>query len=323
MATATAAAEAAAAATTILLLSHHHVIIVDALPSFGTKLPNGELVPCPSSVLDSGGDGCTLSTGLCLGLGHWNCGGLQSDIDVSIDDEGTRILSLNPFGEDYRKQGFVWTRELCEMDSDGDGYTNGQELGDPCCTWEQGDISTTLDSIEGFIPSHPGMGDDIPPPPADGFVYDKTSLCGGVVDTIEDEVEVETDPQDIEESTTINVDQYYNPEEERASLEFRMEPYAIPIETTTYVDFFFNLPEDFPDMVHVVYGEALISQPKHLHHFVMMGCSARHDPSQDGLPNEILDRDCSIPLGQWVSLIFVVLLMKLHSVQKIMLKHSL
>jgi hypothetical protein len=158
------------------------------------------------------------------------------------------------------------------------------------------------------------MDVDIPPPPADGFVYDKTSLCGVVIDVddttttggdlSQEEDEVETDPQDNEESSTMNVDQYYNPGEERASLEFRMKPYAMPVRTTTYVDFFFNLPEDFPDMVHVVFGEELISQPKHLHHFVMMGCTDRHDPSQDGLPNGVQGRDCLIPLGQWVSLIF-------------------
>jgi hypothetical protein len=28
-----------------------------------------------------------------------------------------------------------WTAALCQKDSDGDGLTNGQELGDPCCTW--------------------------------------------------------------------------------------------------------------------------------------------------------------------------------------------
>ncbi|GLE01938.1 hypothetical protein PINS_up010776 [Pythium insidiosum] len=29
-----------------------------------------------------------------------------------------------------------WTVELCKADSDGDGQTNGQELGDPCCEWK-------------------------------------------------------------------------------------------------------------------------------------------------------------------------------------------
>ena len=45
-----------------------------------------------------------------------------------------------------------WTRELCGMDSDGDGLTNGQELGDPYCTWtpeaKNPDYKTGL--------SHPG-----------------------------------------------------------------------------------------------------------------------------------------------------------------------
>ena len=116
------------------------------------------------------------------------------------------------------------------------------------------------------------------------------------------EEDVEVDPED----STINVDQYYNPEEERASIEFIMKPYALPVATTTYVDFFFNLPDDFPDMVHAVYGEAIISQTEHLHHFVMMGCTDRIDPSEEGVPMDDYTYDCTIPLGQWVScLIFV------------------
>ena len=34
--------------------------------------------------------------------------------------------------------GYEWTKDLCEKDSDGDGETNGHELGDPCCIWEEG-----------------------------------------------------------------------------------------------------------------------------------------------------------------------------------------
>jgi len=54
---------------------------------------------------------------------------------------------LNPFGEDVKVtlHGVavdagakpVWS-EICAKDSDGDGQTNGQELGDPCCTWQEG-----------------------------------------------------------------------------------------------------------------------------------------------------------------------------------------
>lgn len=32
-----------------------------------------------------------------------------------------------------------WTPELAALDSDGDGFTNGEELGDPDGTWEAGD----------------------------------------------------------------------------------------------------------------------------------------------------------------------------------------
>lgn len=35
-------------------------------------------------------------------------------------------------------EGYEWTNKLCEMDSDGDGETNGHELGDPCCIWQEG-----------------------------------------------------------------------------------------------------------------------------------------------------------------------------------------
>ena len=38
---------------------------------------------------------------------------------------------LNPFGEDFDDEKYKWTKKLCEEDSDGDGFTNGQELGDP------------------------------------------------------------------------------------------------------------------------------------------------------------------------------------------------
>ncbi|EQC41591.1 hypothetical protein SDRG_01551 [Saprolegnia diclina VS20] len=43
--------------------------------------------------------------------------------------------SLNAFGRDFDGK---WTVSLCQKDSDGDGQTNGQELGDPCCVWSEG-----------------------------------------------------------------------------------------------------------------------------------------------------------------------------------------
>jgi hypothetical protein len=39
--------------------------------------------------------------------------------------------ALNAFGDDFLAAGIAWTQALAAMDSDADGFTNGQELGDP------------------------------------------------------------------------------------------------------------------------------------------------------------------------------------------------
>ena len=60
-------------------------------------------------------------------------------------------FSRNPFGLDFAKGGFKWTRELCAKDSDGDGVTNGRELGDPECLWEPGRTPSRVHNV-----THPG-----------------------------------------------------------------------------------------------------------------------------------------------------------------------
>ncbi|VDP84394.1 unnamed protein product [Echinostoma caproni] len=44
-----------------------------------------------------------------------------------------------------------WT-QLCRLDSDGDGLTNGQELGDPNCEWTKGQTPSRTTNL-----SHPGV----------------------------------------------------------------------------------------------------------------------------------------------------------------------
>eukprot|EP01060_Flectonema_neradi_P017987 TRINITY_DN24808_c0_g1_i1.p1 TRINITY_DN24808_c0_g1~~TRINITY_DN24808_c0_g1_i1.p1 ORF type:complete len:433 (+),score=56.58 TRINITY_DN24808_c0_g1_i1:30-1328(+) len=66
---------------------------------------------------------------------------------------GTR----NQFGTLFDTEGRTWTRALCEADSDGDGYSNGQELGDPLCTWTVGGVPSRTTDI-----SHPGRADSTP-----------------------------------------------------------------------------------------------------------------------------------------------------------------
>ncbi|XP_060604716.1 uncharacterized protein LOC132757452 isoform X2 [Ruditapes philippinarum] len=94
--------------------------------TFQQSIPNGEIVPHPCK-----------PNFLWRGVGHEN-----------INGGGNR----NPFGLDFEKNGKVWNKSLCELDSDGDGKTNGHELGDPECIWtpkQKPAISTGL--------SHPGI----------------------------------------------------------------------------------------------------------------------------------------------------------------------
>ncbi len=46
--------------------------------------------------------------------------------------------NVNEFGSNLNSQSLTWTRWLCTRDSDGDGFTNGFEMGDPCCVWSRG-----------------------------------------------------------------------------------------------------------------------------------------------------------------------------------------
>ena len=48
--------------------------------------------------------------------------------------------------------------ELCNEDSDGDGRTNGEELGDPCCVWRP----SALPAVGAdYRISHPGHAEDV------------------------------------------------------------------------------------------------------------------------------------------------------------------
>uniref|UniRef100_K3X0X1 Temptin Cys/Cys disulfide domain-containing protein n=1 Tax=Globisporangium ultimum (strain ATCC 200006 / CBS 805.95 / DAOM BR144) TaxID=431595 RepID=K3X0X1_GLOUD len=89
-------------ALVVLLL----VSMASGSPAYRSRIPNGFNVPNV------------------LAVGH-------SDSQGNSD-------SLNAFGKAFDKAGKKWTVALCQADSDGDGQTNGQELGDPCCVWATG-----------------------------------------------------------------------------------------------------------------------------------------------------------------------------------------
>lgn len=85
------------------------------------------------------GDRCSQG-GTWAGVGHQNAAG-----------GGPR----NSFGVDFAAAGLEWTVELCQTDSDGDGRTNGVELGDPNCTWSPDNDAALLPAQ-----SHPGLVDE-------------------------------------------------------------------------------------------------------------------------------------------------------------------
>lgn len=92
-----------------------------AFPDYADKMPNGNNIASDPAI------------------GHFDSLGVAGE---------------NDFGKDYRKYNAQWLGGYCRDDSDGDGFTNGQELGDPCCTWTDGSQPLATDGL-----SHPGKDD--------------------------------------------------------------------------------------------------------------------------------------------------------------------
>lgn len=103
-------------------------VAVTARPQYMERLPNGHAV---------------WRDGKACALGHASC--------------HQPTAELNPFGVAFREHAYQWTKHLCEMDADGDGYSNGQELGDPHCQWAPGKKVRTTAGI-----SHPGDAASVP-----------------------------------------------------------------------------------------------------------------------------------------------------------------
>ncbi len=101
--------------------------------------------------------------------------------------------AYNNFGSDFRAAGDkMWSPALCMKDSDGDGQTNGEELGDPCCVWTGGAAARSTDISNPGIntskalnpkssvcstPAPPGLDAGTPP---DGAVSPSTAVDGAV-----------------------------------------------------------------------------------------------------------------------------------------------
>ncbi|XP_076468958.1 dopamine beta-hydroxylase-like [Babylonia areolata] len=188
-------------------------------PMYGQEIPNGDQVPHPCK-----------PNFLWHGVGH------------QISQGGG---ARNPFGEDFAANGHKWTEALCRKDSDGDGRTNGEELGDPECVWSKGQTPpvTAATSL-----SHPGVCDP----------WNAVECVGrnAWLDCSRDE---EFKCPAISEPDVRNIT-------------IRFPRTKVPAKETTYICFNFELPDD--QEYHLIATEPFIDNHNVMHHIVLSTCDS-------------------------------------------------
>ncbi|ESO93057.1 hypothetical protein LOTGIDRAFT_162081 [Lottia gigantea] len=214
--------------------------------SYKSKIPNGNYVPHPCKV-----------NYIWQGVGH-----------RKKEGAGYR----NPFGEDFKTAGKVWTKELCQKDSDGDGMTNGQELGDPSCSWTAGDNPPTAEKI-----SHPGICEPWTDP-----------KCQHQLSWLESECE-----PDKFDCPALQSD----PDIKNMTLRFPLTD--VPIQDTSYICTEFEV--DSSDDFHLIATEMLVNNTNVMHHALLFGCSSdnhtlRSTPHQCGM---IASDECGEIIAIW------------------------
>ncbi|XP_069138140.1 dopamine beta-hydroxylase-like [Argopecten irradians] len=187
---------------------------IHGYPSFQSLIPNGNKLTDP----------CNGSTPW-PGVGHEAMGGGGL---------------LNPFGHDFNITGKVWNTALCEMDSDGDGVSNGEELGDPNCEWTPGL------SPAGQPTGHPGVCE----PWSDPLCLQKNRFYQCMTENFTCDAINDPDVRD---------------------LVVRFPVTQVPVEETTYMCMNFALPAD--QDYHVIADRGSIDNQFVIHHIIVHGCT--------------------------------------------------
>ncbi|CAL1540800.1 unnamed protein product [Lymnaea stagnalis] len=199
----------------ISLLVAATLSLTTAYPSYQDEIPNGNNVNHPC-----------LPNYRWPGVGHENRNG-----------GGTR----NVFGSAFSTAGHKWTKSLCQQDSDGDGKTNGDELGDPNCVWAKGQVPTRTTGI-----THPGVCEPLNSTSCVG----KTSFVSCQADAFD------------------NCDVIKSPDVKGINITFPR--HSLPSTETNYMCMTFDLPSD--QDYHIVAYEAIIDNSHVIHHMLLYGC---------------------------------------------------
>ncbi|XP_046576553.1 DBH-like monooxygenase protein 1 [Haliotis rubra] len=171
----------------------------------------------------------------------------------------------NQFGIDFANQGRNWAN-VCNMDSDGDGMTNGQELGDPQCIWTSGATPTRTTGL-----THPGY-----------CTPSSTQTCAGLATPSCESTEF--DCPSIAESGV-------------RSRDLRFPRTQVPSTETNYFCMTFDLDqsEDF----HMIATKPDIDNVDVMHHILLYGCgdgaAEIPNPRSCGMATE----DCNELIGLW------------------------
>ncbi|XP_067662440.1 tyramine beta-hydroxylase-like [Haliotis asinina] len=171
----------------------------------------------------------------------------------------------NQFGVDFANQGRTWAN-VCNMDSDGDGMTNGQELGDPECIWTPGATPTRTTGL-----THPGYCDK-----------SSNQTCAGLV------------------TAPCTSSKFNCPETTQEGVKkqvLRIPRTEVPDKETTYICMTFDLDES--QDYHMIATKPEIDNVDIMHHIILYGC-------RDGAPAIAAPRKCgmSVPacqdvIGMW------------------------
>ncbi|XP_048241391.1 dopamine beta-hydroxylase-like isoform X1 [Haliotis rufescens] len=186
--------------------------LISGYVSYRDSIPNGRNVPHPC-----------VSGEMWQGVGHSNPAG-----------GGDR----NQFGIDFASQGRTWAN-VCNMDSDGDGMTNGQELGDPQCIWTTGATPARTTEL-----THPGFCDT-----------SSSQTCAGLI----------TAPCT---SSKFNCTGTTETGVQKRTLKIPRTP--VPGKETTYVCMTFDL--DQSQDYHLIATEPEIDNVDIMHHILLYGC---------------------------------------------------